>query len=362
MKKVCIVTLYGNYNLGNKLQNYAVQQQMLKYGIKVKTLKIIDIGETNNRLLTRLFNEIRRLKHWLFNDKLFINHKFKEFQQQYLLIDKRERYSNENNGSLSKKYDYFAIGSDQVWNPDFGIKGDLTFLEFASKNTIAFSASIGVDEIPNKLKEKYSKGLNKLEYISVREDKAKELVEGLTGRKDIEVLVDPTMLLDKKEWQKISKKPQNISNKKYILTYFLGKVTDDIKKEINNIAKENNFEIIDIMKNGNPQEWIGPSEFIYLEEHAQLICTDSFHSCVFGILMQTPFVIFERQDHNKSMSSRLNTLLAKFKLEGRRYNGRLDENVFICDYSHCDEILKEERKKSDKFLEKALGIKGNKND
>ena len=30
MKKACIITLYGNSNYGNKLQNYAVQEILKK--------------------------------------------------------------------------------------------------------------------------------------------------------------------------------------------------------------------------------------------------------------------------------------------------------------------------------------------
>ena len=39
MKKVCIITLYGNWNYGNKLQNYALQTTIEKLGYEFTSLK-----------------------------------------------------------------------------------------------------------------------------------------------------------------------------------------------------------------------------------------------------------------------------------------------------------------------------------
>ena len=39
MKNVGIVTLFGEYNFGNRLQNYAVQQVLEKNGLNVETIK-----------------------------------------------------------------------------------------------------------------------------------------------------------------------------------------------------------------------------------------------------------------------------------------------------------------------------------
>ena len=37
MKKAGIVTLFGEYNFGNRLQNYAVQEVLKRYGLEVET-------------------------------------------------------------------------------------------------------------------------------------------------------------------------------------------------------------------------------------------------------------------------------------------------------------------------------------
>ena len=357
-KRVCIVTLYGNYNVGNKLQNYAVQEVCKKQGYISETLKTYEVAKNTKK--SKIVNELKRFKYWIYRDRLYINKEFKKFQKKHFRMHFRYVFDNENNEKLEKKYDKFIVGSDQVWNPFFGLKGDLQFLQFVNSNdTIAFSASIGVDEIPEDQKERYIKGIKNIDYLSVREDKGKEIIQKLTNREDVQVLVDPTMLLTKKEWKKISKKPKFINEDKYILTYFLGNMSEDMENQINIFAKENNYKIINVIEGGKVCEGIGPAEFVYLEEHAELICTDSFHSCVFGILMETPFIIFNRQDSNKPMNSRIETLLSKFKLQSQQYKGCIDKEILEVDYKEAHKILEEERKKSFEFLNKALHIKEN---
>ena len=246
-------------------------------------------------------------------------------------------------------------GSDQVWNPKFDRLSDVDLLSFATpEQRISFSASFGISELPENSKEKAKRELEKFKAISVREDRGKEIVEELTERKDVQVLVDPTMLLTSEEWDKVAKKPEQLKTDKYILNYFLGEISEKRKKEIERIAKENNCEIINILDKNSPFYQTGPSEFLYLEKNAFLICTDSFHSSVFAILYNRPFVVFDREDSNVKMNSRLDTLLKKFKLENRWYKDKITEEQLKVDYKESYIILKEERKKAKEFLENAI--------
>lgn len=97
--------------------------------------------------------------------------------------------------------------------------------------------------------------------------------------------------------------------------------------------------------------------FIF-EKNAFLVCTDSFHSRVFSIIYDTPFVVFDRQQEGiVSMNSRLETLLSKFELENRKFNGKISEDLLKCDYSNAKKILEVEKEKSRSFLCNALDIK-----
>lgn len=101
----------------------------------------------------------------------------------------------------------------------------------------------------------------------------------------------------------------------------------------------------------------GPSEFLYLERNAFLICTDSFHSSVFGVIFDKPFIIFDRKDYHVSMNSRMDTLIDKLKLEHRRYLGQITKDNIQHNYSNAYRILNEEKEKAYEFLKKALDIK-----
>ena len=85
------------------------------------------------------------------------------------------------------------------------------------------------------------------------------------------------MLITKEEWSKLSIKPSWIEgNEKYILKAFLGdsKIVD---KQLEEFAKNHNYKIIDIYNENSPYYDIGPAEFLYLEENAKLVFTDSYH-------------------------------------------------------------------------------------
>ncbi len=345
--KIGIFTINDDWNYGNRLQNYAVQEVLLNNNIKCNTIrkmKLIDrikyIVKINIKKCIRKDKYIRQIKFYKFNKKI----KF--------------RYYNNNLESLNKEYDYFITGSDQVWNPNFGRMSDIDFLiPFSKEKRISFSASFGVNNIPDNLKEYYTNNLLQIKSISVRESKGKELVHKLTGRTDVEVLVDPTMLLTADEWDKVSKKPKQLHTDKYILNYFLGDLSEERKNQINKIAKENDCEVINILDKNSPFYQTGPSEFLYLEKHAFLICTDSFHSSVFAIIYNIPFLVFDREDSNERMNSRLETLLKKFDLEDRKYTGIITDNNLKHDYKHAYEILEKEKEKAMNFLREALAIK-----
>lgn len=341
--KVGILTINDDINLGNRLQNYATQEVLKKLGIAAHTIR-----NTTAKYIIK-------------KDKKHITRRnlFAKFNEDYInfsdiVIDK---YNIPND--LSSKYDFFITGSDQVWNPYFDDRtSDIDFLTFAEeKQRIAFTASFGVENIPNKLKEYYIEKLTSFNHISVREYAGAKIVEELT-EKNAEVLIDPTMMLTYDEWSKIAKRPEKLKDGKYILNYFIGGLSDIRRKEINKIAKENNCKVINIFEEDDDFFSSGPCEFLYLIKNSFLICTDSFHSSAFSLLFNRPFVIYNREDSinqgERSMKSRIDTLFETFKLHNRVHNGIIDENLLNHEYKESFEILEKERIKSINFLKKAF--------
>ena len=322
MKKVGILTINDDNNYGNRLQNYATQEVLKRRGLKVETIKNLYIYKGISYLKSLI--KLMMKKYIIFLPMSKRYHNFMNF-------DKNISYSkyiiNKENipSSLANDYDFFITGSDQVWNPNFERMSNIDFLQFAPKEKRnSLSASFGIEKIPEDLEEKAKEGLEGLKNISVREEKAKEIVEKLTKRKDVEVLVVPTMMLNKEEWTKVAKKPKMLKSKKYILNYFLGELSTERKQAIEKLAKENDCEVINILDKESPFYTCGPSEFIYLEKNAFFICTDSFHSCAFAILFQKPFMVFEREKKGVcNMNSRIETILKNFFLEDRYYEGKI---------------------------------------
>lgn len=379
MRKIGIVTLNGYFNYGNRLQNYALQSKLEILGFNVETI-IIDIQKRNKTSNTKPYSIVSRLKNKDFN-KLFnksiakLNNRiykaqinesnklrteiFKKFTLDYI----KETDFTISDGNIPEdllnKYNYFVVGSDQVWNPSY-IKGSsIYFLTFAEKyKRIVYAPSFGISEIKSEFIKDYSEWISEMHRLSVREDDGAKLVKELTGR-DAPVLVDPTLLLTKDQWLSISKEANNKPKGRYMLTYFLGGVPSNYKKQIKDIAKKNKLEVINLGDIREKETYrTGPSEFIDYINSCSIFCTDSFHGAVFSILMEKPFIVYERMGSSLSMFSRINTLLNKFDLNSRKAeNIKTDEDVFNIDYSHVPTILEMERKKSTDYLKEALNIK-----
>lgn len=366
-KKVGIITLFGYHNYGNRLQNYAVQEVLEELGFETITIKsqtslgtekmspFQSICANKNNIMKKLLFRIKKIK----NKKITAIRleKFEKFSKKY--IKETSNYISNNNipKQLENEYDFFITGSDQVWNP-LQRGTDIEFLMFApTKKRISFSASFGTSFIPQERKEFYTKALNEMSSISVRETEGMEIVKDLTKRTDIVVLVDPTMLLSKNKWLEIVtdsiKKPF-----KYILVYFLGDKSSAYSKTINTISKKYDCEIIELL---NPQfkdyYTSDPAEFVELINNATLICTDSFHGAVFSIILNKNFLVFDRvQDKEPSMNSRIKTLLKTFNLNDRYWseNYNIDTVFNQISYAEVNVIIEHERQKAKQFLTTSL--------
>lgn len=348
-----IITIYDMNNIGNRLQNYATYYILSHYG---KTINIKNNLYRKVTIMHKMKKIIKKLLHSKDSQKAT---NFAKFEKN---ICDTKAYLDENT-KIDKEISSiktFIVGSDQVWNPKFGRLSEADLLTFVNNGQkISFSASFGISELPEDKKEFTRRNLEKFKAISVREDAGKDIVEDLTGRKDIEILVDPTMLLSANEWDRVSKKPKKLKKEqKYILNYFLGEYLPEWKNQIEKIAKENNCEIINLLSKDDSFYISGPSEYLYLEKNAFLVCTDSFHSSVFSIIFDTPFIVFDRSQKGiEPMNSRIDTLLKRFNLENRRFNGKIHNDILYCDYSKAKKILEKEKQKSFNFLKRALDEK-----
>lgn len=355
MKSVAIITIFDLTNFGNRLQNYALQNKLKSFKYDVYSIRNVYPWEYTFRyIIKKYFQSI--LNRVIPNSKWMREKNFKEFSSLIKYSNYKIEYGYPDK-NISNSFNYIIVGSDQIWNPEFA-GNDYYFLDFVKdrKKKIAYAASIGLSEVDENYALKMKKYLSDFNYISVREDAANEMLTKLTGRNDIKTLIDPTMLLTSKEWERVMKKPKIYKGEKYILLYFLGDLSEKRRSKIEDLAKKEHCKIIEILNPNDPYYTSGPAEFLFLEKNARYIFTDSFHSSVFSIIFNVPFVIFDREENGMGkMNSRIDTLVSTLKLKDRWYNEEeiTYENLHV-DYTEAYKIIDMKRKESEAFLKQAL--------
>lgn len=347
MKKVAILTITNSgLNFGNRLQNFALQKYLEQFDVDVEN--IVSAKSCKNSLT---LSKLRRLtKKLLKTDDRRKN--FNEFNRKYIKDAKLIRYEGINESAFADEYDIFIAGSDQVWNPNFHFNSDFEFASFAPKEKrFSYAASIGVSSIKSEYREEFIKNINGMRTLSVREKDSIPLIKELTGR-DAMVHIDPTMLIDRSVYEQIEEKPPQGLPDKYMFVYFLGNVPKEYRDNINKLANNLGIEVVELSEmQGTKYYNIGPQHFLYALNHADYICTDSFHGSVFSILFEKKFSIFARQDNDECMNSRIETLVDTFGLEDRiAATMNIEEALKEIDYTRVKAILEKERVKSKSYL------------
>lgn len=306
------------------------------------------------RLKTALYNHLRIPQKREISPREKQFEAFEELLPPTIFVDTRD-YADECN--------IFIIGSDQVWNPYWGLGARTDGFQFASsvagKRKLAYAASFGIDwaDMPKRKAVYFEEMLSGFSYMSVREKEAALIIETLTGI-DSPVLLDPTFLLSDQEWKIIEKRPAFIEtdNRLFCAKYILG--DQHYNGVISQICQENNYMMIDI---NDPLLAIGPREFLWLINHSEMICTDSFHAVVFSLIFHKPFIVFDRiQDNVVSMRSRLQNLDRLFDISNSIYTEKsFDLNaVFARDWLPFEEKLQREKEKSLCWLSSVLSSVG----
>lgn len=378
MPRVGLYTITDYVNYGNRLQNYAGQEILKTLGCDVESIinepHIVHdtaIEYNKKRLINALsqnpFALIKRIgvkyrerknKHLLAECKKRKDIAFRAFSKKYIVETDFVIKNNEVPNDIDLRYDYCVVGSDQIWNPNIRYGAPYDFLSFVSpEKRIAFAPSFGVSQIPEKYKEQYSKYLKAMAHLSVREDKGAEIIRTLSGR-EAQVLVDPTLVLTKQQWLAIAKPAAQKPAGKYLLTYFIGEVSTKRMKVLRKIATIKNLEIVQMNSLADYKRFdADPAEFIDYMRNASIICTDSFHSCIFSIIFERPFVVFNREGRSAKMSSRLDTLLGKLNLQHRwLHNIKNDADYFKVDFGHVPAIVENERRVFYNYLRTAMKI------
>lgn len=356
--KICIVTRIDYKNYGNRLQNYAMKVLLdEEHWESVSGLQVYSKKEWEEKSSGLL----RTIKHYLpfglYRKKVQRELKTKEM---HLKRDERRnsfvRFTEEHITTLPPlivrdehhlydmlnqyNIDYYVAGSDQVWNPLFGGR-DYEFLTFAPyTKRLSFAASFGVSSIPDTQKERFKLRLNGMRYISVREKQGINLVTDLTGRDDVDLAIDPTLLLQINKWEELLEECPNINSNHCIVTFFLG----DLPGAAKVYANQKKTPLLKLNCKQEKELYnIGPIEFLSYIHGANCILTDSFHALAFSLKFHREFYVFKRKEKNQmDMFSRLDCLLKDLDLANR-----IQEREFIVEQ---EKISNEKWSKIDEYF------------
>ena len=355
---VGIVTISGQVNYGQILQNYAVNSVINKLGFETENL----VESTSVYP-----SPVKRAREEAY---LFLKKKSPEgYRTALKFIRFRQKYLKDRVISIDKidcpSYESLVFGSDQIWNFSFPFTKERLWIYtggFAENiPKIAFSASIGIDNIPDDCANRFVRNISNFRAVSVREESAVDIVSGLTGKNAV-LLADPTAAVPKSEWESISRCPAALKKKeKYLLTYFIGQISPERQRYIKTAAAARGLKVVNIyLRECNFRDtdvmniMLSPEEFLWAVEHCECFLTDSFHGCMFSLIFGRPFRCFVRVDGCKDMNSRFKTLFNTFEL-GDQCIGRLEEppeNLFSA--IDCGGILERETRKITEFLQEAL--------
>ena len=356
-KRVAIIThFHGSTNYGGVLQAYALRKVIADMGYEAEQLRYLTSSEikpeplptkAKNLFTTSIKNAVSE-KHLgafiiragkfgitfiprkIFNKLVVSKHRasraesFVRFNERY--VPSSKVYTRSTIAESADDYDIFITGSDQVWNPIWFHAP--YYLDFVPEEIpkIAYAASTAVSHLMQEQYDKMQPLISRFQHISVREENAVSLLQGMTDKK-IEWVLDPTLLLSAEEWNEVA--AENPVKEPYVFAYILGNRKDN-QKCATDFAKKKGLKLVTFpfTASGNPRQvffgnihsYGGPDVWLSLIRDAEYVITDSFHAVVFSIVYQKRFAVLRRSGDGEkgSMNSRMYSLCKMFpEIEGR---------------------------------------------
>lgn len=315
--KIALFTYFAADNYGATLQAYATIKALEQLGHEVE-------------LVNYVIDEPKRPK--LKNIILFPKHlKFNQFRKKYFRHLSRPYHSYKELMASPPMADCYLIGSDQTWNADISKdKAKGYFLDFGNDKTLrgSYAASIGKivwEDTPWIKKEDAQRGLDRFNFLSIREQSGVDLLQNEFGKKAT-LVIDPVLLFNSypELTGKLKETNELIIYKLINSTAFYKKVKD-IGSQMNITCRSiGSIRQLHGYKHSYPESI---EQWIRRIATAKYVITDSFHGTVISILYHRPFAFVIG---NPKRATRILSLLNLLGLEER----------LISDKSHDSEIKK----------------------
>ena len=348
-KTALITTYHRSLSYGGCLQAYATYLLLSDRGYDAR---FVDCENPYEARRKSLVETLRRgtlkeacaalVKAALFKSRSCTKRAFGGFPDTIPLTERR--YSSvDQMRELSA--DVFVVGSDQVWNPDITQGYEPVFLlDFGSAGKrISLASSMGSHEVPEAEKEMLAKTIGAFDAVSVREEFARrELADCVPS--DIEVLLDPTMLISGSRWQEYAKPVAGLERGGYILLFMVANGRGCYEPVIDRVKRTLGSPVVQVRLNAQKLPFVDeliaatPQEFVWLIDNAALVVTDSFHGIAFSLNMGTPFVFVP----NPSNNVRLQELVDSFGVSAREFE--------LVDAQDKDALLREHGPDAEQML------------
>ena len=354
--KIGILTFYMADNYGALLQAFASKYYLKSLGHEVYIIDHLKRRKILIQYFIKGLPLIANIKYGIiqllkFPFIKYRNVVFTQFIHKYLVpfTGAWESYDND--------FDCFIVGSDQIWNPIYRNKYiPIFFCQFPGSNNkkcIAYSASMGINYIPQELHYELNKYLKKFSAISVREESTKKLIEHLVNI-PVEVTIDPTFLLTKEQWLKLLPGKMKIKHGQYVVVFEVrhSSLTDKLAQLI---SQKYSYKIVTIPSNINLKDKktykaLDPFNFINTIANAKFVITTSFHGTAFSLICKVPFYSIETHTND----NRIKDLLISCGIENRIINKIPEKISDKLDWNTIEQRLNIYIDKSKDYLRKNL--------
>lgn len=323
MRKQCAILTIKTLNYGGILQMFALYTFLLQNGYDCLVIDIFAKERKKPLLRSVLTFFYQKIFLLFFGDKCR-KRRTKKFLES---INFSCKISENKASSFSKKYkcDFLIVGSDQVWNDVMFNNSNVYFWPYEKDFTLlSYAASFGYSLDFYSPAEQHVEMLKKFDFISVREKNAEENLLKKYSIKANTVL-DPTFLISKNEWIKVSNDSQIKPKHEYGFVYLMPgdeKLQSEMILFAEELSKKTGVtyylvglkDLYKFKKNKykNALFGVGPNEWLYLLINSKWVVTNSFHGSVFSIIFSKDYYSFVNCSSSKNYPFRLLELIENF--------------------------------------------------
>ena len=271
---------------------------------------------------------------------------FEEFRTLYF-----NRQKGTYNDILASGYKGFCIGSDQTWS-DAGYHMMLGWVPKKYKK-FSIAPSVGHRKYTYDEIKSLKRLIRRFDFVTVREDNGIELCN-LCGFKNAIKILDPTFLLDAKDYDKFAKSTNN--RHPYIFIYLLGGEISISIKEILDFCTINGYDVKYVESQGReeqvPKEYATVEDWLGLLKGASYVITNSYHGMAMSIIFKIPFIIFPLVGLMADMNSRINDLTNRMGLASRVFDCNMNILFEPIDWQKAETVIHNNRETVASLLQK----------